>query len=536
MDVRQQRDRFMAFAFAGADLLVETRSDGAIGYAVGAASALGAARAEDLVGQTLFEHLSQTDRTLVARVLDRISTGQRAGPLNVRTKDNRPATLHIGGFPSPDNARFVTLTFATPANLAAAAAPRDAQTGLVAPEAFETLANDALASLQAEGKDAAVTFLNVDGQDALTAKLDEQSSSAFLNQIGAVLRAAAVGDAVSQVADGRYSLIHDEGFDAAAVEDEIAALSRTADPEGKGVTVNRETVAVDATMSPQDMTRALVYAVNAFADGDDSIDMTNLSGVLDGMMKDARGRMAEFKSAIADRRVRFVAQPITELKTRRVSHYELLVRFDGDESPFEMVAFAEKTGIIADLDMAVFEVASEFIAERAPKGFAGLAVNVSGLSIVKPAFTDDLMEKLQACKFARSKLAFEITESAEIADLEAADQAIKRIRALGHNVYLDDFGAGAASFPYLRALDVDGVKIDGAYVRSALKNPRDAMLLKAMAGLCADLGVTTIAEMVETNQHLDHLRKLGIEKGQGWLFGKPKPLEQLASPGAKKAA
>ena len=121
---------------------------------------------------------------------------------------------------------------------------------------------------------------------------------------------------------------------------------------------------------------------------------------------------------------------------------------------------------------------------------------------------------------------FEITESSEIKDLDKVDGFIQQLRKKGYPVCLDDFGAGAASFQYLHKLQVDGVKIDGAYVRNVLTSTRDATMVKNMTQMCHEMGVYVVAEMIENEDQKDFLRAIGVDKGQGWLFGKAedKPL------------
>ena len=97
------------------------------------------------------------------------------------------------------------------------------------------------------------------------------------------------------------------------------------------------------------------------------------------------------------------------------------------------------------------------------------------------------------------------------------------MRASGHKVCLDDFGVGAAAFEYLRAIDIDFVKIDGSYVQSALENTKSSHFLRAIAGLCRDLGVATVAEMVEDEYCVKYLVSAGIDYGQGYYFGRPDP-------------
>jgi EAL domain-containing protein (putative c-di-GMP-specific phosphodiesterase class I) len=119
------------------------------------------------------------------------------------------------------------------------------------------------------------------------------------------------------------------------------------------------------------------------------------------------------------------------------------------------------------------------------------------------------------------RLLIEVTESMRIRDLDAANRVLAVLRADGHKVCLDDFGAGAASFPYIQALDVDYVKIDGAYVKRMETHLRDRAILKAMVGLCTDLGIGTVAEMVETDTQATALIDLGVQYAQGYLFGRP---------------
>ena len=106
-------------------------------------------------------------------------------------------------------------------------------------------------------------------------------------------------------------------------------------------------------------------------------------------------------------------------------------------------------------------------------------------------------------------------------DLAGANQFIQNLRGEGFPVCLDDFGAGAANFQYLSTMEVDVVKLDGSAVRNAQKAPRGKAFLKSLVGLCRDLGVETIAEMVDDEEGLKFIRECGVQYVQGYLFGKP---------------
>ncbi|MGD0191077.1 MAG: EAL domain-containing protein [Rhizomicrobium sp.] len=116
-------------------------------------------------------------------------------------------------------------------------------------------------------------------------------------------------------------------------------------------------------------------------------------------------------------------------------------------------------------------------------------------------------------------LLIEITETAEMTDLVAANAAIQVLREMGFEVGIDNFGAGAASFQYLHALAIDFVKVDGALVRKLGTSERDDRMLGGIVKLCGELGVKTIAEYVEDEDRLKRVRAIGFDLGQGHWFG-----------------
>jgi EAL domain-containing protein (putative c-di-GMP-specific phosphodiesterase class I) len=234
--------------------------------------------------------------------------------------------------------------------------------------------------------------------------------------------------------------------------------------------------------------------------------------------------MAVLRRIIAEDGFNIAFQPIVELATRRINHFEALVRFNGvpdRDSPYDMITFAEATGLICDFDLAMCRKVLSWLALRGAERPLAVAANLSGRSLANVSFVAALHDLLKSYPDVRSRLIFEITESARITDLTLANRFIQGLRQAGHKVCLDDFGAGAAAFQYLRALEVDVVKIDGQYLQSAFDGNKSKAFLKAMAGLCRELGVDTIAEMVEDESYLPLLKECGIRYAQGYLFGRP---------------
>jgi EAL domain-containing protein (putative c-di-GMP-specific phosphodiesterase class I) len=157
---------------------------------------------------------------------------------------------------------------------------------------------------------------------------------------------------------------------------------------------------------------------------------------------------------------------------------------------------------------------------KASTGIA-CAVNVSGASATSLSYAESLESILKDNPGLRNRLLFEITESSQIRNLPAANDFIRRLRDLGCLVCLDDFGAGAANFPYVSALDVDIVKFDGPAVAGARQSIKGTTFLKALAGVCRELGMETVFEMIDNEESLAFARGCGADYVQGYLLGRP---------------
>jgi EAL domain-containing protein (putative c-di-GMP-specific phosphodiesterase class I) len=167
---------------------------------------------------------------------------------------------------------------------------------------------------------------------------------------------------------------------------------------------------------------------------------------------------------------------------------------------------------------------------RPGNGLIRIAVNVSAASLTGDAYTAAVLRMTALTPDERRRLMIEVTETAAMSDLEAADRRLRALRQAGVRVCIDDFGAGSASFDYLRGLSVDMVKIDGGFVKDLGVNPRSRTLITHLVELCGSLKLKTVAEMIETEETADALRAIGVDYGQGWLFGKATPEPVVAAP------
>lgn len=211
---------------------------------------------------------------------------------------------------------------------------------------------------------------------------------------------------------------------------------------------------------------------------------------------------------------------------------ELLLRLrerDGSRvMPGAFMPAAERFHLAPRLDRWVLRRAVALLKRPGPPEIAALAINVSALTLQDTAYHQEARALLTELGPARAAtLCLEITETAVITQLGEAARFIQQMRALGARIALDDFGAGASSYSYLKALPVDLLKIDGQFVRALLTDPLDQVAVRSFVDVAQTLGLTTVAECVETPEVLLELVRLGVGEVQGFLLHRPQPLAEL---------
>jgi EAL domain-containing protein (putative c-di-GMP-specific phosphodiesterase class I)/GGDEF domain-containing protein len=530
-DLRSERDRFVAFAFSAADAFLELDHDNKVIYAVGATQWLAGVGPEKLIDLSFLSMITKEDRLLVEASLATAKRQGRFGPVNMRVlkTDSDPMRVAVFGTSLPTHQGHTFLALAAQRLVSTAQVPDEAaldpETGLLNKDAFSDVANEALKAGKAAGMNYNMTLIDLDGIDDLKEKLGEAGED-LLNDISAHLQANSVnGASAGRIDDGKFGIVHEPGLDVSALEKSIEDKTKEADPTGEGMEVGAATVDLEATMSEEDNAKALLYTINKFSESKGDFTIGELTDGYKKMMDETQEKIIAFKKTINAGDFDALYQPIVELSTRFVHHYEGLarLRISGPEaSPFAFITFAEEVGVIGDFDIAMTrKVADKIMRARQEGDILSVAVNISGRSIESPMFVDELHEFLKHCSSIREELIFELTESSKIEDLETTNNIIQGIRELGHHVCLDDFGSGAAAYQYLRALEVDYVKIDGIYVQEALNTKNGKAFLKSMSTLCTDININTVAEMIDDEETAAFLQEIGVRYGQGYLFGKP---------------
>jgi len=224
-------------------------------------------------------------------------------------------------------------------------------------------------------------------------------------------------------------------------------------------------------------------------------------------------------------------QPIIDLEGGQVVGFEVLARWlhpdRGLLVPGQFLPMAEESGLIVDLGERILRDALSQLAHWRAVGLrfasCSLSVNVATQQLIDGRFLDVVHDSLGETGIDADSLWLEITETALMADTNAAGRALRDLRGLGLHLSVDDFGTGYSSLTYLKRFPVEAIKIDRSFVTGLGLEADDTSIVEAVVRLGHSLGLSVVAEGVETPLQLSRLRELGCDRGQGYLFGRPRP-------------
>ncbi|MGH9578525.1 MAG: EAL domain-containing protein, partial [Terriglobales bacterium] len=256
------------------------------------------------------------------------------------------------------------------------------------------------------------------------------------------------------------------------------------------------------------------------------------------MRQTSRGWLKRINDALSEGAFTLLYQPILPIEgpaTTGMQRVEALLRMSdtGGELilPMSFIPVAERYDLMRTIDRWVVERAfADFrrLAKRRGEATpAEFSINLSGHTLSSADFSEFIEQKLAEFNVPPQCLYFEITETAAIANVERARTLIESLRAIGVRFYLDDFGSGLSSFNYLKHFPVDGIKIDGLFVKGVAKNYLDYALVESIQKIGTNLGLQTIAEYVETEEIARKLTQIGIVYGQGFYLSPPRPWEAI---------
>ena len=391
----------------------------------------------------------------------------------------------------------------------------------------------------------AVLFIDLDDFKTINDSLGHSAGDELLVAVASRLRACLrPEDLVARLGGDEFAVMVEDAHDAEAAGVKVAR--RIMEAFVLPVDVGSESVAVYVSVGIATSQGGDFSAEEMIRDADVAMYKAKTSGKghfqvfhpsMGAAVLERHGLKEELRLAIERQELTLYFQPIVDLDTGRLVAEEALVRWEhprrGLVGPSEFVPLAEETGLILSLGQYVLEEAcrqaSRWEARRADGASeateVAVHVNLSAVELRDPELVPRVERTLADAQVDPRSVVFEITETVLLDDSERVSAAIGQLRALGVRFALDDFGTGYSSLSYLHTLPFDMLKIAKSFVDGLARGGREASFVRMIIELARTLGVTVIAEGIETQQQVDALVMLECDLGQGFHLGRPEPVQ-----------
>jgi len=527
--LKAQRDRFIAFAFAGADLLLEVNEDDVIAYSAGAGEALYGLSDSDLMNKRLADFIHPKDSKRFDDLVLRLKNTGRLDHTVVTLvgSSGTVARLRVAGIRLPQFPKTYHIVLSRVPPMAMPEPERSL--GEVDHKAlFIEMVQSRLNEANRIGQDYTLTLFDLSGTnfDAIEPGI----AQSFLSTVLHTLEECSVrGASAGPLSERSFGLVHDHNVSAQVVQQRLSALAgKFAGKTGEAASVKMRSATLDmedSQLSDDDIAKAMTYIVNNFVRDSARFTLKSLADGARLAVEDTLVRVRNFRKMVkGEDKLAFLFQPVVNLRTGAVLKYEAFCRIThngGFFVPSQIIPFATDVGLIGEFDLLTITKALKMLRNPGEiSALATIAVNVSGQSLGNPGFYQTLFKLLEENKQVLGRLVIEITDAERIYNLNEAKRLLTRIRKLGVRISLDDFGSGGSAFDMLRILPVDFAKIDSSYIEDA-RDPRGRSVLKALTGLCHDLGIVTVGECVEDTATMHILRDVDVDYAQGYYFARP---------------
>ncbi|WP_342110444.1 putative bifunctional diguanylate cyclase/phosphodiesterase [Methylobacterium sp. SI9] len=395
---------------------------------------------------------------------------------------------------------------------------------------------EALARLARTGEACAVLLIDLDRFKPVNDTLGHPIGDALLEKVADRLRSTVrPTDTVARIGGDEFVILQAGAHDAAGTQ---ALARRIVDLIGRTYMVEGHLLTIGASVGV-----ALAPADGADADrllknADLALYRAKLDGrgtyrffepEMDARMQARRKLELDMRQALARREFQLHYQPQLQLESEKLIGCEALIRWRhpdrGLVSPADFIPLAEEIGLIVPIGEWVIRQACRD-AMTWPAHMS-VAVNVSPAQFKSDRLVETIISALATSGLPARRLEVEITEGVLLQENEKTLQTLHRLRELGVRVSMDDFGTGYSSLSYLRSFPFDKIKIDRSFVKDLATKPDGEAIIRAIAGLGKSLGMTTVAEGVETPEQMQRIRLEGCTDVQGYLISRPVPTEDL---------
>ncbi|HTW11468.1 MAG TPA: EAL domain-containing protein, partial [Solirubrobacteraceae bacterium] len=389
----------------------------------------------------------------------------------------------------------------------------------------------------------ALLALDLDGFKVVNDRFGHAVGDELVAHIGGLLRQSVrESDFIARIGGDEFAIIVHEcrPAEAVAIAEKLleAVRARGMVPTAQGTA--RVTTSIGITMIGQGSissgaelaVEADIAMYDAKADGRNAYSVYAPDGRRRLELVQRDSWFSRLRRALDEDQFELYAQPIVPISGAGLARHELLLRLRDDSgeliSPGAFIFNAERFDLVGEIDRWVLGQAVRLLHTHAAAGNDfSLSVNLSGRTMNDLSLAGDLAELLKEHPIPAGRLIVEVTETAAIVNIERARELAQELRKLGCLFALDDFGAGFASFYYLKHLEFDYLKIDGEFITKLVSTEVDRLVVQAVVDIARGLGTQTVAEFVGDDETVALLRQFGVDYGQGYHLGMPAPVAEI---------
>lgn len=420
-------------------------------------------------------------------------------------------------------------------------ADHDSLTGLLDRRRFRVELDQLVAFSARYGGQGAVMIIDIDGLKAVNDALGHHAGDNLIRQIATIMRERLrTTDIAARLSGDEFAVLMPQTDTAGAVQLGEDLRSQVAESARPAPEADPATISVGITMfggSRDAGSEAVLVAADqamyrAKEGGRNRIALFRDPDEPHREPERRQTTAARIRDALTQQRLSLHTQPIHGLASGAIERYELLLRMTSEEGELlpaaSFIEAAERSGMVQELDRWVVSRALELLGERERRGDPlSLHVNLSGASLADRSVLEFIERRLDEGGADPKRCTFEITETANVYDSEAAAGFADRLADFGCQVAIDDYGAGFGPFHHLKRVPFDLLKIDGSFVEDMPRSDADQLTVKAIVQIARGLGKATIAEYVQDDETTEMLREYGVDMAQGYHLGRPVDLAEM---------
>ncbi len=418
-------------------------------------------------------------------------------------------------------------------------AHHDALTGLANRVLFQDCLRKAMDDAEENGEAVAVLCLDLDRFKEVNDTFGHPAGDMLLRSVAQrLLSAVRVEDTVARMSGDEFAIIQPRPATANNPDSTEALARRLLDVFQEpfqidaevfhcGVSIGAALLPFDATTADDLLKSADIALYQAKSEGGGSY--RRFDADMSAALELRRGFEQDLRLAVQRNEFELHYQPLVDIDTQSVFGCEALIRWRhpirGFVQPAEFIPIAESSGLIVEIGEWILRTACAEAAHW-PSSIK-VAVNLSPVQLTKNGLVEAVTEALSAARLDPRRLELEIIESTLLENTEPVLQTLWDLKKLGIEIVMDDFGTGYSSLGYLRKFPFDKIKVDRSFVTDMASSTESTAIVRAVVGLASGLGMTTVAEGVETAEQLGSLQAEGCEQAQGFYFSKPRPAAEI---------